>query len=91
MWDRAAVRIEHYRSSFDVTDPHSALGDRPDELRARAAHDQARRDVDAAKARLARDRGIEQAPSERAIGDPLPRTRALTVGAVGLAVATGDE
>ena len=53
VWDRAAVRIEHYRNSFDVSDPHSALGDRPDELRARAAHDQAQRDVDAAKARLA--------------------------------------
>ena len=91
VWDRAAVRIEHYRSSFDVTDPHTALGDRPDELRARAAHDQARRDVDAAKARLARDRGIEQAPSERAMATPSQRTRALTVGAVGLAVATGDK
>ena len=67
MWDRAAVRIEHYRTSFDVTDPHSTLGPRPDELRARAAHDQARRDIDAAKAGLTRDRGIEQAPSERAM------------------------
>ena len=66
VWDRAAVRIEHYRNSFDVTDPHSALGDRPDELRARAAYDQARRDIDAAKARLARDRGIDRAPSPRA-------------------------
>ena len=33
MWDRAAVRIEHYRTSFVVSDPHSALRDRPDELR----------------------------------------------------------
>jgi hypothetical protein len=67
VWDRAAVRIEHYRSSFAVSASHSALGDRPDGLRARGAYDQARRDVDAAKARLARDRGIEQAPSERAM------------------------
>jgi hypothetical protein len=63
VWDRAAVRIEHYRSSFDVTDPHTALGDRPNELRARAAHDQAQRDVDAAKARLARDHTLDRAPS----------------------------
>jgi hypothetical protein len=48
-------------------DPHAALGDRPDELRAQAAYDQAPRDVDAAQARLARARGIEQAPSERAM------------------------
>jgi hypothetical protein len=34
VWDRAAVRIEHYRNSFEVSDPRSALGDRPDELRA---------------------------------------------------------
>jgi chromosome segregation ATPase len=62
VWDRAAVRIEHYRSSFDVGDPHSALGDRPDELRVRGAYDQARRDVDAAQARLARDHTVDRAP-----------------------------
>jgi hypothetical protein len=54
MWDRAAVRIEHYRSSFGIADPASALGERPRELRARGAFDQARSDVDAAKARLPR-------------------------------------
>jgi hypothetical protein len=54
MWDRAAVRIEHYRSSFGITDPASALGERPRELRARGAFNQARSDVDAAKARLDR-------------------------------------
>jgi hypothetical protein len=54
MWDRAAVRIEHYRSSFGITDTRSALGERPRELRARGAFDQARRDVDAAKRQLAR-------------------------------------
>jgi conjugative relaxase-like TrwC/TraI family protein len=54
VWDRAAVRIEHYRSSFGITDTQSALGERPRELRARGAFDQARRDIDAAKARLAR-------------------------------------
>jgi hypothetical protein len=48
------VRIEHYRSSFATTDTRSALGERPREPRARGAFDQARRDVDAAKARLAR-------------------------------------
>jgi hypothetical protein len=63
VWDRAAVRIEHYRNSFDVSDPHSALGDRPAEMRARAAHDQAQRDIDAAQARLARDHTIDRAPS----------------------------
>jgi len=52
-WDRAAARIEHYRSSYDITDPTSALDERPRELRARGAYDQARRDVDAVKARLA--------------------------------------
>jgi hypothetical protein len=62
-WDRAAIRIEHYRNSFDISDPHTALGDRPDELRARAAHDQARRDVGAAQARLARDHTLDRAPS----------------------------
>jgi hypothetical protein len=63
VWDRAAVRIEHYRTSFVVSDPHSALRDRPDELRARAAHDQARSDVDAAKARLASEHTLDRAPS----------------------------
>jgi hypothetical protein len=63
VWDRAAVRIEHYRSSFAVNDRHSALGDRPDELRARAAHDQTRSDVDAAQARLARDHTVDRASS----------------------------
>ena len=58
-WDRAAIRIEHYRNSFDVTDPDSALGPRPRELRALGAYDQARRDIDAAKARLAHDLGLE--------------------------------
>jgi conjugative relaxase-like TrwC/TraI family protein len=60
MWDRAAVRIEHYRSSFEITDTQSALGERPRELRARRAFDHARRDVDAAKARLARGVAIER-------------------------------
>jgi conjugative relaxase-like TrwC/TraI family protein len=55
VWDRAAVRIEHYRSSFGLTDTQSALGERPRELRPRAAFDQARRDIDAAKARLTRN------------------------------------
>jgi hypothetical protein len=63
VWDRAAVRIEHYRSSFAVNDRHSALGDRPDELRTRAAHDQTRSDVDAAQARLARDHTVDRASS----------------------------
>jgi hypothetical protein len=48
------LRIEHYRSSFGTTDPQSALGERPRELRARGAFDHARRDIDAAKTRLAR-------------------------------------
>jgi hypothetical protein len=56
VWDRAAVRIEHYRVSFDVADPDKALGGRPHELRARGAFDQARRDIDAAKRQLARQR-----------------------------------
>jgi hypothetical protein len=60
VWDRAAVRIEHYRSSFGLTDTQSALGERPRELRARRAFDHARRDVDAAKARLARGVAIER-------------------------------
>jgi len=55
VWDRAAVRIEHYRVSFGVTDSSSGLGERPRELRARSAYDLARRDVDAARNRLARD------------------------------------
>jgi len=66
-WDRAAIRIEHYRSSHDVTDPSSALGERPPELRARGAYDQAQRDVDAAKARLERD-PVARARSTRSHG-----------------------
>jgi hypothetical protein len=59
-WDRAAVRIEHYRSSFEITDKQSALGERPRELAARRAFDQARRDIDGAKPRLARGVSIER-------------------------------
>jgi hypothetical protein len=59
-WDRAAVRIEHYRSSFGITDTQSALGEQPRELPARRAFDQARRDIDAAEGRLARGVAIER-------------------------------
>ena len=45
------------------SDPHTALGDRPDKLRARGAHDQTPRDVDAAQARLARDHTVDRASS----------------------------
>jgi hypothetical protein len=71
VWDRAAVRIEHYRVSFDVGDPARALGDRPHEQRARGAYDQTRRDIDAAKKQLARDRARERS---------LPRQRQMTLG-----------
>ena len=90
VWDRAAVRIEHYRSSFDVADPHSALGDRPDELRARAAHDQTRRDVDAAKARLARDRSSSGA-LRRAIATPRTDSGAKTAFALGATQNAGER
>jgi hypothetical protein len=49
------------RSSHDVADPASALGER----RARGAYDQARSDIDAAKARRARDRDLERARRAR--------------------------
>jgi hypothetical protein len=79
MWDRAAVRIEHYRSSFGIADPTAALGDRPRELRARGAHDQARRDIDAAKAHLAHTYQHTVATAGRAMPPPSgPRTRPLT-------------
>jgi len=56
IWDRTAVRIEHYGVSFDIADQPRTLGDRPHDLRARAAYDQARPDIAMAKKQLARER-----------------------------------
>jgi hypothetical protein len=75
VWDRAAVRIEHYRVSFNVADPTHALGDRPHEVRARGAYDQARRDIAAATKQLARQRARDRgAAASRA------RPRQMTLG-----------
>ena len=55
IWDRDAVRIEHFRVTYDIADAARVLGDRPHELRARGAYDQALRDIAVAKKQLARE------------------------------------
>lgn len=70
-WQRAARRIEMYREDFEVNDPHSAHGPQPRELGQRDAWRIVRRDVDAARAELPRDRGAEHPRSrgfERDLG-----------------------
>ena len=64
LWDRAAIRIEHYRHTHNITDQRHALGERPRDRPARRAHDQARHDIDHARTRLARQhtRTRSQAP-----------------------------
>jgi conjugative relaxase-like TrwC/TraI family protein len=79
VWDRAAVRIEHYRLSFGVTDQSTGLGERPRELRARGAYDQARRDTDAARNRLARDQSRSHARGGGRVAPP-PRQQSLGLG-----------
>jgi hypothetical protein len=80
LWDRAAVRIEHYRVSFGVTDPSAGLGERPRELRARSAYDQARRDVDVARNRLARDRSRGHARGGERVAPAPPGQQTLGLG-----------
>jgi RNA polymerase sigma factor (sigma-70 family) len=45
-WRRAALAIDHYRTRFGITDPASALGERPADPAAGRAHADASRQID---------------------------------------------
>ena len=72
-WRQAAADIEHYRHTYQVTDPEQALGPSPMPQAQRADRQRVRTAIDRVQAKQrAADRGRERQPTSERTNQPRP-------------------
>jgi hypothetical protein len=73
-WRQAAAEIEHYRRTYQITDPDRALGPEPHDPTQRADRQRARTAIDRVHAKQrATDRTHQRQPTSERINQPRPR------------------
>jgi hypothetical protein len=76
VWRQAAAEIEHYRRSYQITDPEWALGTQPHDSAQQADRLRARTAIDRLHAKQrATDRTRERQPTSERTNPPRPRTQ----------------
>jgi hypothetical protein len=74
VWRQAAAEIEHYRRSYQITDPERALGPEPHDPAQRTDRQRARSAIDRVQAKQrAADRIQERQPTSERPDQPRPR------------------
>jgi hypothetical protein len=73
-WRQAAAEIEHYRRSYQITDPERALGPEPRDPAQRAARQRARRAIERVQVKQrAADRTRQRQPTSECPTQPRPQ------------------